>query len=301
MMKNLLLLFLCIWLAGCEAYNQDDYQEMVVIEAYAVANRPLPVIHVTSTLPADAEYDEKTAGLDNAIVQVSLLDDNGDDEETFEYFASTSEPGLYWPHPPGHTILPERTYRMDVQFNDRPEQLRAFTTIPEEFTIVNEVQDTVTYQSDEQLELIVSAIQREASQNTFEINVTAQNPTIGNLTPFYLTSVEDEDADVEIEDFINNSSGLINEENFDIRQDGTISLLFPWIGVAFYEENLVVTNSVDKNLTDLIRSQEVQLGGSTLPPGEIPNVRYNVEGGIGIFGSLSSDTVETYFKNPFRE
>lgn len=300
-MKNIFLLSLCILLAGCETYNQDDYQEMVVIESYAVANRPLPVIHVTTTLPADAEYNKEAAGLTNAVVQVSLLDDNGNEEETFQYIASGSEPGAYWPQLPAHTVIPERTYRLDVQFNDRPEQLRAYTTIPEEFTIVNDVRDTVVYQSDEQLELEISPLQRQESQITFEINVTAQNPTLDNLTPFYSTSVEDEDSDIEIEDFFNNSSGLINEENFDIRQDGTISMKFPWIGVAFFGDNLVVTNSVDKNLRDLVRSQEIQLGGSTLPPGEIPNVRYNVEGGIGVFGSLSSDTVETYFKDPFPE
>lgn len=49
---------------------------------------------------------------------------------------------------------------------------------------------------------------------------------------------------------------------------------------------------------DFVRSESVQLGGSTLSPGEIQNVITHVEGGLGIFGSLASDTIQTYIK-PF--
>ena len=112
-------------------------------------------------------------------------------------------------------------------------------------------------------------------------------------------AVEDDDTD--IDEFFNNSSGLINEGNFEINDDQTILLRFPWIGVAFFGENAVVINSVDSNLADLARSEELQLGGSTLPPGEIPNLIYNVEGGIGVFGSIASDTLITTFTRPNTE
>jgi hypothetical protein len=68
--------------------------------------------------------------------------------------------------------------------------------------------------------------------------------------------------------------------------------------VAFYEDNLIVANTIDDNVYDFIRSQETQLGGSTLSPGEIQNVIYNIEGGIGVFGALASDTVQVYIKRP---
>lgn len=294
-MKNLIQIILIILLAGCELYEQDQYREMIAVEAYAIANRSLPAVYVSTTMPAVNEYSFEDAAIDNAIVQISLMSENEDEEDTFSYVATA--PGTYLPQT-SHTIIPGRTYRLDIQFNNRSEVLQAYTTIPNDFTIQNEVRDTVVYQSDEQLELVVSAIDREDSQNVFVINTIAQAADFDNLTPFY-RSLIDEDDDSELEDFINNSSGLINEGNFEINEDGTITLSFPWIGVAFFEENLVVTNNVDKNLSDFIRSQEIQLGGSTLPPGEIPNARYNVEGGIGVFGSISSDTVATYFSRPF--
>lgn len=294
-MKTSKLLFLILFLAGCDSYFQDDYRELVVVEAYAVANQPLPDVFVSTTMPADEEYQTSDAALNNAIVQITLLGD-GVEAETFSYERS-GPAGIYRARRE-HFVLPERTYRLDVRFNDRPEEIRAFTTVPEDFGIQNEVRDTVVYQSEDQLELVVSAPQRETeSQRVYVVNAISLSPEFDNLTPFYRNAVEDENAMTE--DFENNSSGLINEANFDINPDGSIRLQFPWLGVAFFEDNLVVTNSVDKNLSDFIRSQDVQLGGSTLPPGEIPNLLYNVEGGIGVFGSVSSDTVKTFFKRPF--
>ncbi|MEX2345280.1 MAG: DUF4249 family protein [Balneolaceae bacterium] len=298
-MKNLFFLFLLILFTSCEIYNQEEYRELIVIEAYAVADRPLPAIRVSTTLPADEEYNFGNAALTDAIVQVTLMNENGEEEEQFQYFSSAVSPGSYLPEDTGHTVLPERTYRLDIQFNNRDEVLRAYTTIPEAFTIQNEIPEVITYQSDEQLELVLSAFEDQQKQKIFEINAISVEPAEGKLTPFYDRIVRESDDANEIENFTSNSSGLINEANFNVNDEGLITLQFPWIGVAFFELNLVVTNNVDKNLSDFVRSQELQLGGSTLPPGEIPNARYHIEGGIGVFGSISSDTVETYFRRSF--
>ncbi|HBQ58078.1 MAG TPA: hypothetical protein DD671_00195, partial [Balneolaceae bacterium] len=96
----------------------------------------------------------------------------------------------------------------------------------------------------------------------------------------------------------NNSSGIINEANFQDNQDGTITLSYPWIGIAFYGVNNIVANAIDDNVYDFVRSQQVQLGGSMLSPGEIQNVIYHVEGGLGVFGSLATDTVTTFVSQP---
>lgn len=299
MMKKLILIFFCTFLiSSCESYNQDDYKELVVLEAYAVANRPLPFVYVSTTSPANEEYIPEEQVVSNAIVQIVLLDESGNEEEFFEYIptVNTTGVGIYVPVNRSHQVLPRHTYRLDVQFYDRPEVLQAKTTVPDDFQIINQVREQVVYQSSEQLELVVSPIERDLSQNIFAINAIALNPNPDNLTPFYEDAVVNGDS--EPEDFANNSSGLINEGNFNINDDGTITLQFPWIGVAFYGSNLVVTNTTDQHLANFIRSQEVQLGGSTLSPGEIPNAIYNVDGGIGIFGSIASDTVQTNFLRP---
>jgi len=283
-------------LASCEIMNQEEYTEYVVVEAYAVANRTLPLVQVTKTSPVNEFFDPVNNVLMLAIVQIVLLDENGNDEEVFSYRFSFTDGGVFVPVDTVYVVEPRRSYRLDVSFNDRPEVIRAVTTVPDTFNIISDVPESVVYQSENQLEITISQAQRLGSQNVFVFSSVALEPEEENLTPFYKASFEDEN--IELADVIINSSGLINEGNFDINPDGTITLRFPWIGVAFYGETLVVTSLVDRNVNDLIRSQQVQLGGSTLSPGEIPNLIYNVDGGIGIFGSISTDTVKTVFRRP---
>lgn len=293
---SFLFLFTAWMLSGCDSTSQTDAGEYVFVESYMVANRVLPAVHISATLPIDREYNFSDAALTGATVQVSLLDSNGSPEEIFGYQQSSTN-GIYHPEDRSHLVLPRRTYQIDIQFADRPEIIQAVTTVPDKFEIMNQVPDTLTYQSSEQLELIISPTEKTDRQNVFVFSTLTQHPSPDNLTPFYKAAVDSEDF--EIDELLINSSGLINEGNFDVNPDGTITLKFPWIGVAFYEDNLVVANLVDNNLNDLVRSQQVQLGGgANISPGEIPNLIYNIDGGIGIFGSLSTDTVQTYFKRP---
>jgi len=288
-------------LTNCQSYNQDDYQEYVVVEGYITAGERLPDIYVSTTLPSDSTYSFEESAISNAIVQITRLDDSGEPEELFEYVENLDRPGTYSPIIQSYRAEPLESYRLDIVFNDRPEEIRAVTTVPDQVEVINEIPESVVYQSDDQLEIVLNQLRQTADgQNVFVFNTISLDPSIENLTPFYLSVVEDDDEDdIDITDYVRNSSGLINEGNFESQPDGTILLRFPWIGVAFYEENLVVTLSVDKNLADVIRSQEVQLGGSTLSPGEIPNLLYNIEGGIGVFGSMTADSVTTTFVRPF--
>jgi len=286
-----LLFILSLLFQSCDIYEQDEFEEVVVLETYAIANRPLPEVRLSTNNPVDEEYNFQDAALSDGNVTLTLLNKDGNDEEVYVYSLRTA--GTYQPENRSAKVLPGRTYRIDITFNNRPEIITAETTVPRQFEIINDVEDSYVYQSENQLELILTATESNAKQNVYVFNTLTRQPSLENLTPFYRNSVEDGDS--ELSDFLDNSSGLINEGNFEIREDQTILLRFPWIGVAFYGENAVVTNSVDQNLTDLIRSQELQLGGSTLPPGEIPNLIYNVDGGIGIFGSLATDTVITRF------
>lgn len=295
-MKQLTILtfLLSLILLGCNPYSQDDFSELVVIESYAVANRPLPDVHVSRTLPAFDEYSFEEAAISNAIVQITWFDENGVEQDIFEL--SEVSPGVYRHTNGDHQVNPKAGYRLDVRFNDRDDEITATTIIPDQFEVLNTVKESVVYQSEDQLEIIVSATESAARQNVYVFNTLSQEPTFENLTPFYLNAVVNGDAD--LAEFSSNSSGLINEGNFIINPDQSITIQVPWLGIAFFGRNFIALNSVDKNMNDLIRSQDVQLGGSTLPPGEIQNLIYNVEGGIGVFGSFSTDTVQTRILRP---
>lgn len=296
MKKIFCFISLILMFASCEQYTQDTYQEYIVVESYAVANMSPPDVFVRTTGNSDQQYNTSELVIDNADVQIVLLNENGFEEEVFGYIYSNARQ-RYIPENTEHQMLPTRTYRLDVSFDDRPEVIQASTTIPDDFNVINQIPESIFYQAEDQLELVLSATQKTQPQNIFVFTAIALHPNIENLTPFYAASLDEDEVD--ISDFEINSSGLINEESFTRNPDNTITLKYPWLGIAFYGETRIVTHSIDKNLVDLVRSQQVQLGGSTLSPGEIPNLIYNVEGGIGVFGSLASDTVSTIILNPF--
>lgn len=293
-LSHISILLGLIIFTGCDVYQQDDYRELVVLEAYAIANRPLPDVRLSTTAPVNDEYSFADVAIDDATIAVSRLNNEGQPVEDFNYTRRAT--GTYSATDQSTLIEAGASYRIQVQFDSRDEQLTAETVIPRQFEILSDVNESYVYQSENQLEILLTATESNANQNVYVFNTITLEPDINNLTPFYANAVEDGDSD--IDEFLNNSSGLINEGNFEINDDQTILLRFPWIGVAFFGENAVVINSVDSNLADLVRSEELQLGGSTLPPGEIPNLIYNVEGGIGVFGSIATDTLITNFARP---
>lgn len=293
---RIIVILVCLFIfTTCEDYNQIDYEEHVVLEAYATAHQPLPEVRLSRTLPTGQEYSFAEAGLGGATVQITLLNDNGGDEADFDYHPSSEVRGLYVPDNQSHHVLPRRSYRIDVDFDNRSDVLSAQTTIPDNIEIINDVPDTLVYQSSQQLETVLAPIEQTGKQNVFVFNAIALQPEKENLTPLYRDLVENEDEN--IEELYNNDSGTIKED-YEVNQDGTITIKYPWIIVAFFGDNQIVANSIDKNLLDLLNSQSVQLGGGTLSPGEIPNLNYHIEGGIGVFGSFASDTVQTFFKRP---
>lgn len=298
MKKFYLLILLPTILISCEMYPQDDYEEHYVIEAYLVADRQLPNIRLSTTLPADEVYNFEDAAVNNAIVKVHLLETGPESpiQESIDY--TIQDPGIYGAVEE-HQVLPSRTYALEITFPNSENKVTATTIIPGNFEILEGVKDNIVYQSTEQLEITVSESSYPGRQNIFVFNAIAENPIAGNLTPVYYDFYEDggkKSEDLEL--YANNSSGIINEGNFEKNPDDSFTINYPWIGIAYFGKNKIVANTIDDNVYDFVRSQQVQLGGSTLSPGEIPNLIYNVKGGIGVFGSLASDTVETYVQEP---
>ncbi|MEX0720995.1 MAG: DUF4249 family protein [Balneolaceae bacterium] len=300
-MKNALLmsaLILPVLISSCDDYSQDEYEFFYVVEAYMIAGRQLPHIILSTTTPADAYYSFEDTAVEDAIVQIRLLNtaSNSEVESVFNYIMT--EPGIYNASV-SHRILPLRTYELNITFPQSAREITAHTTIPDTFHIKEGVPDFIVYRSTEQLEITVSESSYPGRQNIFVFNTISLRPEAVNLTPLYRTIYEDggEDPD-ELYLLANNDSGIINEGNFDVNPDGTFTIEFPWLGFSFYEENLVIANTIDDNLYDFVRSRSVQLGGSSLSPGEIQNVISNINGGVGVFGAMASDTVQTIVQRP---
>lgn len=286
------LAILLLLLSGCELYEQDEYEEYYVVESYLVVDAPLPQVRLSTNLPVDEEYSFAKAAVSDADVSIQLLDDAGNPSANYPYEEQRN--GVYTSADNETTIRGARRYRLSVRFQDG-DTLRAETLVPGDFETQSVNRDTVTYQAEPQFKATTTQSAYPGRQSYYIFTVNAVDPIEENLTPLYADFVEDED---ELSDFEVNSSGIINEGNYDLNSDQSITVSLPWLGVAFYGDNDVIINAIDDNMYDFLRSQSVQGGGAVLSPGEIQNIRYNIEGGIGVFGSMASDTNRVFVRKP---
>lgn len=277
-------------LSGCELYTQDDFEEHYVVESYLIANAPLPNVRVSHTLPLEEQYSFEKTALNNASVEIRLVDTG----ETFTF--NLQSDGVYSPAD-FHTVKPEGVYELHVSFSNG-DIVRSTTRVPGDFNTVNDPEGEYVYQK-EQVEITVDSSAYPGRQSYYVFTINAVNPSEEKLTPFYRDIIEDQDGS--ISNFYVNSSGIVNEGNYEQDENGFITLNVPWLAIAFSGPNDIIANAIDDNMYDFIRSQDVQTGGSTLPPGEIQNISYNVEGGIGIFGSMASDTNRVVIVTPESE
>ncbi|NGP87853.1 DUF4249 family protein [Fodinibius halophilus] len=293
MKKLSLLFFAIILLSGCALYEQDSYQENYVVESYLVAGDELPKVRLSTTSPISKKYKFEDNTVSNANVEVRRLTPDSSVAETYAYLEQES--GIYKPQN-SITVQDHQLYGLHIT-TDKGDEITATTFVPGNFKTVNELQEEYMYQGSQQIEVITTPSQYLTNRQAYYIfTVNAVNPDTASLTPFYMDQVLNGDS--EIEDFYINSSGIINEKNYDRNENNNIQLTVPWLAIAFYDTNNVVANAIDNNMYDFLRSQDVQTGGSTLSPGEIQNINYNISGGIGIFGSMASDTNQVVISKP---
>jgi hypothetical protein len=271
---------------ACDPYQQDDYVEQVVVQSWLIADEPFPVLKLSKTIPINEVYSFEKAALSNAMVDVRLLNASGQVERTYAYY--NSEPGIYLPVDRNVQVEPLRRYELLVRISGKPE-VTAQTLVPGRFVTVSQNNSRIKYQSTEQLEIEVTRSEYPGRQNYYVFTIETLDPDNAELTPFYADVLGEEDrADVFL-----NQSGILFEANTELNPvTNTLKFKLPWIGVAFYGPTKITTNAIDDAMYNFIRTKDVQLGGSTLSPGEINNVATNVINGIGIFGSYARSSVE---------
>lgn len=284
--------------SGCDGSGAAAFEPELVVESYQAVGEALRPVRVARTVEVDATYDVTATAVRGAEVRIDRLDDDGGVDATYRFVELQSEPGLYVAEQ-GDLVAPLRRYRLSVTVPATGEALDAETFTPGTFDRLSTNADTVVYQSAEQFAVDVSRPAYPGRQAIFVFSTEALDPDPANLTPFYRAVLEDDETgEIEIGDVIVNESPPLNETNYDANADGSLTIRLPWLAVAFYGPHRIVANAVDDNLFDFIRSQNVQQGGSTLSPGEIPNVIDRVDGGRGVFGSFVRATGFVYIARP---
>lgn len=289
MKKIILLLISFILLSSCDLYKQDRYKEHYVVESYLVAGGSLPPVRLSTTSPIEEKYTFEENALSDARVQIRLLAPDSTITSRYEYLEAKK--GLYIPKT-AVTVRDQRLYQLHIT-TANGDVITSTTYVPGNFENQKELQERYIYQGDQQIEIRATPSFYITNRQTYYIfTVNVVKPVPYELTPFYESLVLDQDN--KIENYYVNSSGIINEKNYERNSDNTITLKVPWLAIAFYRDNDIIVNAIDDNMYDFLRSQKVQTGGSNMSPGEIQNIRYNIDGGIGIFGSMASDTMRVY-------
>lgn len=277
--------------AGCDSFRPVAFEEEYVVEAYLGAGEEPPSIRLGRTAPVDGTYDFAEVAVSHAEVSVALLSSSGQPEQEIPYTESSFRPGVYLPLS-SDLIRPGRTYRLAIRVPATGERIEAETTVPAALVVTRSSADTLVYQGAEQLETDVSTPAGNVGDRNFIFTARALEPTEDNLTPF-ARSIYDQ-GDLTLMDLSTTSSPLLNEANYEEISGNTVRIKVPWLAISFYGANRLSLASVDRNYYDFYRTLGIQQGGSTLSPGEIPDIINHVEGGRGLFASYAQVSVDLY-------
>lgn len=295
--SNILLLTLLGLVAACDSTDPGGLPPEYVVEAILVSDEPLPPIRLSRTTGVTESYDFSRLAVRDATVALHPMKADGSMEE---YREDPEQPGLYLPASPAARAQPLETYRLEVLIPETGASITGTTVVPDTFGVVNATLQRAVYQTNEQLEITVTRSSVPGRSQNYYIFVTESlDPREDQLTPIGASILDAMPAGVDtIEDLRVRGSPLLNENNYAVNSDGTLTIRYPWIGTVFFGPNRISINALDDNLYDFFRSQSVQQGGSTFAPGEIPNPLEPVRGAHGVFGSYARVTVELEVLRP---
>ena len=300
-MKFSVLMIGClIALMGCKVERDPsslfgpDASGVLVVDALLIVDKPLPQVLISETVKANAGYSERWEGVGDAEVVITQ------GEQTFLYSPDFAA-GYYLPPPNAPLVLPNTTYHLRVRSQGR--EATAQTITPGRFDIREAV-----LLDDETLE-VIRPLNRYEDGNVEENRVVYQDGLLEmRFDPLpvsgYHIAIESLDP---TSDFVIYSDLVDEDERADFERygsspafEGTDGIVrFPWFAVAFAGPHVIRIYAVDKNWFDLIRSVPEFFqddDGNAFQPGGLAGDNFerplfHVDGGIGIFGSASVDSV----------
>lgn len=298
--------------AACDGAIENDFRAEYVVESYQLVGAPLAPVHVLRNAPIGDRFDRDALAVREATVEVHLLAGDGSVEARYPFVHAFGDG--YVAVDSETVVAPLRRYRLEVRVPGYAPLISAETFTPGAFELVSASADTATYSAaDQTIVFNVTRPQYPGRQGIFLFSTETLLETLRleDAVPFVraildrdgngVVDAEDPDAEgdeLELEDLRVGSSPLLNEQTYETNPDGTLRIELPWIAVVFYGPSRISASAVDDNLFDFLRSQAVQQGGSTLSPGEIPNVLERVENGAGLFGSYSRVAREVFIRRP---
>jgi len=281
---------------GCDLMSwksaSPSASQQILVEGYLSAMNPLPSIRIVHVGLLYDYYKGDQIGIGDAEVRIFKLTATGKTDKSYPYKLEDEGTGSYTPLDQD-LVQPGATYKLSIQISGRPTPITSQTTVPDTFAILSETPATPEYPSDDPFSLLASRSNYPGRKALYIFNALARDTSLTNYLPYYKQDIGQYPL-YQMYERMNHPSGVIREENYNTTSSGDIELVVPWNTFVFYGRNRIVVNAIDDNIYDFLRSQQVQSGDSNLTPGEIPNIISHIEGAIGVFGSLSSDTTATF-------
>jgi len=302
------LLLLLLLLTACAAERDPNTlfgpveETTLVVDAALIVGQPLPDLFVRRTAAPGQPYSRERAAVVDAKVVIRQ------EEREFPYAADPDSAGRYLPPSGAPPVQPRTPYLLEVRTSEH--EVRARTTTPGRVRIrAVVVRNEETLQEERCLRLFdevgdqaykVPDNQLHYREGLLEVRLEETDAAAYQLALFNL----DPDSEFLVdEDFLEED----DVEDFD-RQGSSppleapdSRLRLPWFAVAFGGRHLFKVYALDQNWYDYARTSPEEgsfFGGLIGDSFERPV--FNIEGGIGLFGSASVDSVG-FFVLPRKE
>ena len=278
--------------------------DVLVIDAVLIVGQTHPLVRLSRTLAPDVPYTQDGAAVVGANLAI------GSAAQSVSYTDLPGGPGYYEPTGVPHTIEPETEYQLYVE-TTQGEVLTARTMTPANFRVDSWVLlDPSGTTELRQLETFADAgdsvYYRPANQVAYAEGLIEARFAAGGAVNFaaggYQLSLFSIDLD---SDYVIDPPFFDDEDFEDLSRSGSSPALIaedgfvrlPWFGIYFEGRHLYKVFTVDLNWFDLVRSTPqtdggLGFGGNAGDGSNRPI--FNVDGGIGLFGSASADSVGFY-------
>jgi hypothetical protein len=298
--KKMTVVLACILLASCAAERKPgellgpSEEGVLVVDALLLVDKPLPDLFLRKTIGPGKKWTTEFLQVTGATVEIRQ------GEQVFSY-QNTPGTARYVPIGVAPVVQPNTTYDLTVTFEDQ--QVRAHTTTPSRYKIeravlVNEEtleieREMKTFSDGE--EAVYHSPENQVNYLSGLLEVRFQPIDV----PAYQVGIVSLDLDSER---VLDADFLDEEDYEDLErqessppleaEDGILRL--PWFAIYFGGRHTIRIYALDKNWFDFIRSSPLENEGGfmgNLAGDNFERPIYNLEGGIGLFGSASVDSV----------
>ena len=292
------LLLVC--LLGCAADRDPDTlfgppaEPALVVDALLIVGQPLPPLYLRRTSAPGVPYDLAALGVPDAQVVIRQ------GRQLLPYAADPDTAGKYQPLADPPLVQAQATYELEILVGG--ETLRASTTAPPQLHIGEALLlDARTLVEQSRLRLFVEAgaavysapeNQLRYQEGLLEVHFAPVQAAGYQVAIF---SLDPESAFLVEADFLeeNDQADFERQGNSPPIADTRGKVSLPWFAVAYGGRHLFKVYALDQNWFDYTRTNSAENPGFAggLAGDSFERPLFRIEGGIGLFGSASVDSV----------